>query len=280
MSSSFVDALLLSYKDADLSASLVSKAYRAELISDTLQAMELARGLGIRVPTVKRIVHSKDIVYLIMNRIDGMSLNEARSKLGWIQSIRLAVELRGYIHALRSLTSSTAGSLATGKCRSFWLDDIYRLPQKSTPADLSSFLLFWTNFTTPRAARRNAADPLPANSNNAPSTTGPFVFTHHDLAPRNILLDTSGRHLWLVDWDIAGYYPRYFEYAAIHNFIAEGWSWFTRARWMVFTWIAAGRWEKERRVVEQIRSKFTRFGAGRRFYLLKHGGPSGRSVVD
>ncbi|QSS56686.1 hypothetical protein I7I53_04967 [Histoplasma capsulatum var. duboisii H88] len=124
-----------------------------------------------------------------------------------------------------------------------------------------------------------ARDQLPATSskNYIPSTAGPFVFTHHDLAPRNILLDKSN-HLWLVDWDIAGWYPCYFEYAAMHNFIPEGWTRLARMWWNLFTWIAAGRWESERCVLEQIRSKFSRFRTGRRFYLLKHGGPSGRSV--
>ncbi|EGC46060.1 conserved hypothetical protein [Histoplasma capsulatum var. duboisii H88] len=91
-----------------------------------------------------------------------------------------------------------------------------------------------------------ARDQLPATSskNYIPSTAGPFVFTHHDLAPRNILLDKSN-HLWLVDWDIAGWYPCYFEYAAMHNFIPEGWTRLARMWWNLFTWIAAGRWESE-----------------------------------
>lgn len=111
-----------------------------------------------------------------------------------------------------------------------------------------------------------------ASKNYLPTTTGPLVFTHHDLAPRNILLDESGR-LWLVDWDIAGWYPCYFEYAAMHNFIPEHWTWFARMRWNLITWIAAGYWEKQKCELERIR-----FRAGRRVHLLKHGGPSRRSV--
>ncbi|EFW16515.1 conserved hypothetical protein [Coccidioides posadasii str. Silveira] len=169
------------------------------------------------------------------------------------------------------MISSTAGSLKTGECRSFWLDDLYGLPLRSSSANLTSFLSFWVNFSNPRAAIKVTEDQLLATSlkNYIPSTAEPFVFTHHDLAPRNILLDKSG-HLWLVDWDIAGWYPCFFEYAAMHNFFPEGWTRLARMRWNLLTWIAAGRWERERRVLEQIRSKFTRFRAGRRFYLLKH----------
>lgn len=297
MSSTFRDDLLLSYEDADLvqhignspqlshcssvsllSVNFVSKECQPDLVEDALKAMELARQLGLRVPNVKRVVQFEGMVYLIMERIDGVSLEEIWTKLGWIDSLRLAVELRRDIHLLRSITSSTAGSLITGECRSFWLDDLYCLPPRSRPADLASFLTFWVDFVNPQAAMKAAETQLPAtpSKNYVPSTAGPLVFTHHDLAPRNILLDKSGC-LWLVDWDIAGWYPSYFEYAAMHNFIPERWSWLARIRWNLFTWIAAGCWEKERRVLERIRSKISRFRAGRRFHLLKRGGPSRRS---
>lgn len=56
-----------------------------------------------------------------------------------------------------------------------------------------------------------------------------FVFTHHDLSPRNIMLE--GGNLWLVDWDLAGSYPPTFEHAAMQNIIPPAeWSWFVRWR--------------------------------------------------
>nr|KMM67041.1 hypothetical protein CPAG_03377 [Coccidioides posadasii RMSCC 3488] len=116
----FWEARLPDYKDADivryitdsprlsscssvslLSANLVSKECQPGLIEDTLQAMEVARQLGIRVPTVKRVVYFEGMVYLIIERVDGVSLEKAWNKLGWIKSLRLALELRGYIRSLR-----------------------------------------------------------------------------------------------------------------------------------------------------------------------------------
>lgn len=41
------------------------------------------------------------------------------------------------------------------------------------------------------------------------------VFTHGDIAPRNILVDKSGRILGLIDWENAGWYPDYWEYASM-----------------------------------------------------------------
>ena len=41
-----------------------------------------------------------------------------------------------------------------------------------------------------------------------------LVLTHQDIAPRNLILDTSG-HVWLIDWAFAGAYPLGFEHAAL-----------------------------------------------------------------
>ncbi|CAM1501737.1 Fc.00g037210.m01.CDS01 [Cosmosporella sp. VM-42] len=41
------------------------------------------------------------------------------------------------------------------------------------------------------------------------------VFTHGDIAPRNIMVDKSGQILGLIDWESAGWYPDYWEYASM-----------------------------------------------------------------
>lgn len=41
------------------------------------------------------------------------------------------------------------------------------------------------------------------------------LFTHGDVAPRNILVDESCRITGIVDWELAGWYPEYWEYANI-----------------------------------------------------------------
>ena len=107
---------------------------------------------------------------------------------------------------------------------------------------------------------------------------GPYVLTHHDLAPRNLLLSPSGE-LWLLDWDLAGFYPIYFEYASMYNFIIpHTWGLFARWRWYLFTWIAAGSYRRDYEALASMRSRFTRFRAGRRFELLNVGWHSRRRV--
>ncbi|KAM5360887.1 hypothetical protein ACJZ2D_013454 [Fusarium nematophilum] len=41
------------------------------------------------------------------------------------------------------------------------------------------------------------------------------VFTHGDIAPRNVMVDENGQILALLDWENAGWYPDYWEYANI-----------------------------------------------------------------
>jgi hypothetical protein len=192
--------------------------------------------------------------------------------------IKLAVQLRRFIGLLRSVPSSTAGSVATGECRSFWLDDRYSLPARSSPEVITSFITFWVGFVSIRQAMKAAAQGSFHPQGYIPPTAKTFVFTHHDLAPRNLLLDSSDQ-LWLLDWDHAGWYPSYFEYASMQNFfIPQGWDWLSRVRWYLFSWVTVGRFEQEMRVLREIRTKFTRYRVGRRFEILKNGAPSRHPV--
>ncbi|KAI1825458.1 kinase-like protein [Xylaria intraflava] len=43
------------------------------------------------------------------------------------------------------------------------------------------------------------------------------VFTHTDLAPPNILVDESYTIVGLLDWESAGWFPDYWEYAKLHS---------------------------------------------------------------
>lgn len=298
MSSEFRDELLQSYSEAELarytiaspptppprhdnqprppssvyllSENLVAKGYALEDLPDVARTDEVIRKLGIRVPNILRTITLKNGGYCIMERIHGETLEDAWASLGWFTTVSLALQLRRFVNILRSVTSTTAGSLETGRCRSFWLEDKYELPDWSTAENIRSFLQFWARFTSIRKEARGETNPPP----RIPPTADTFVLTHHDLAPRNIILAPSGQ-LWLLDWDFAGFYPIYFEYAGMQNFfVPPNWGFFGRLRWALFSWIAVGRYEEHARLLRSIRSKFTRFYVGRRFELLKNGGPT------
>ncbi|KAG6015664.1 hypothetical protein E4U43_004973 [Claviceps pusilla] len=297
MVSIFDDTKLLSYTDSDLlkqitfhprlprypNISLLSEKYLAKgcmkyELDDGVTAMQVASQLDIRLPHVHRIVQQDNAFYCIMDRIPGIALDEAWPNLGWISSLRLAFQLRRVIHRMRSVTSVTAGSLPTGKCTSYFLDDSFRLPFRATIHHVNAFLNFWANFTSFTLEVKKTPAEHAICPKSVFSYSRPFVFTHHDLAPRNIILDPEGQ-LWIIDWDCAGFYPDFFEYAGMFNFIpSASWTKSALLRWKLFAWIAAGFYNKERRLLERIRYRFTRFGAFRRFNM-KAGGYAAMSEI-
>lgn len=294
MASAFQEDLLKSYTDLELaryivsspscesssrvfnlSPNLIAKQYDPSEVEDAVKATEVASQLGIRGPSIQRVIKNQENAYAIMDRIEGATLDVMWKKLGWVMTIRLGLQLRCFINILRSVTSPTAGSIYTGECRSFWLEDRYGLPANSGPAEIAHFSQFWANFTSMRRAMQAAKQGQTPNSTAGLALTiEPFVFTHHDLAPRNLLVAPSGQ-LSLLDWDLAGFYPVSFEYASMYNFnMPQDWGLMARLRWYLFTWIAGGYYEADARLLRTMRSKFTRFAVGRRYELLENGGPS------
>ncbi|RSM14828.1 hypothetical protein CDV31_005262 [Fusarium ambrosium] len=289
MDSSFDDTRLSNYTDTELidritslpslpnfsnivplSSQYLAKGYAEDELEDAVESMKFASRLGIHVPRIQRIIQFDNAFYCIMDRIPGETLDRIWPELGWIASLRLAFQLRRVIRRLRSVVSTSSGSLATGKCRSYFLEDSFGLPPRATFHQVNAFLNFWANFVSLRQETKktpveHAICPRPVFSYSCP-----FVFTHHDLAPRNIILDREGQ-LWLIDWDCAGFYPKFFEYAGMHNFIPKAWTKFTLWRWKLFVWIASGFYDKESQWLETIRSRFTRFRPARRFNMKANG---------
>ncbi|KAK2594847.1 hypothetical protein QQS21_007435 [Conoideocrella luteorostrata] len=213
-----------------LSSRFFAKAYRPDCLADTIKAIEIARALGIRTPQLIRLIPCPDVDLLVMERIEGRTLEDSWPGLGWHASLRLALQLRRFVSLTRSISSDSAGSLVTGSCRSFWLDDRFGLPARATVRCVMDFLAFWANFRSIRHEYKKSTHDQAALKPSLDLEAKTFVLTHHDLAPRNIMIDASG-DAWLLDWDLAGYYPIYFEYASMSNFkVPESWSFWARLR--------------------------------------------------
>ncbi|KAL1952869.1 hypothetical protein VTO42DRAFT_4074 [Malbranchea cinnamomea] len=90
-----------------------------------------------------------DDVFVVMERIHGQTCEEAGTRLCWCMTLRLAFQLRQFIHRMRAQTSSTAGSLSNGTCRSVWRDDSHGLPSHASPESIAAFICFWLHFVPP-----------------------------------------------------------------------------------------------------------------------------------
>ncbi|KAI9674625.1 MAG: hypothetical protein M1829_003707 [Trizodia sp. TS-e1964] len=168
-----------------LSSTLVAKQVSPPEASGEVAAMKLAKQLGIRVASIKKILERTRLTYIIMDRIAGSNLEEVWAQKSWFESLGLAFQLNRYILTMRSLVFPTVGTLDKGRCHSIWLEDYYRLPESSKPEAIESFFKFWLQFKAPQ---NQLILPLPSNPT-------PLVFTHKISLPEtfsSIMMDTFG----------------------------------------------------------------------------------------
>ena len=237
-----------------LSSNLVSKSVSTVDLSDEIAALRFAQNLGIRVPILRRTITTPDDPnsYIIMDSIHGVSLEDCWPELGWIATIRMAFESRKFIQRMRSITSPTAGGLATGKCNSIFLDDFYEIPHHATPGVIQSFITFWLQYSRENRRTYPNTEGFCLHKHLIPPIPTYFVFTHQDLAPRNIMVDNQNK-IWLIDWQRAGFYPLYFEYVGMQNFYRDSWSMMAKLRWWVFGYISVGIFSRELKALEIVR---------------------------
>lgn len=82
------DSFLMS-RVSSLSPKYISKSYfNLSEAEDSTEAAELAHSLGIPCPTIRRIVTSDRNVYSIMDRIEGSTLEDIWTSLGWLLTIK------------------------------------------------------------------------------------------------------------------------------------------------------------------------------------------------
>jgi hypothetical protein len=270
-----------------LSQGYVFKIYRdSSQVEDVSRAITTAQALGIRTPSITRSLCSGfGGIDCVQKRVHGPTLMDAWPDLGIVSTLRLAFQLRSMVGRMRTITSPTAGSLGTGICRSIWLDDTFGVPRHAPAATLAAIINFWVNL---RSFPKEVSKTREQHQETCAGPVSPeddLVFTHSDLAPRNIIVEEGTGFAWLIDWDESGYYPRYFEHVGMRNFhIPVSWSWFAKLRWKLFVWIATGwRWngKKESRMLNEVRRKATgKFQRARRWNIKAGVTPSDRAVAD
>jgi len=239
-----------------LSQNLIAKFVRSPQSLDEITALQLAHDLGIRVPAIRRTLTTSDTreSCIIMNRVRGALLEDCWAEVGWITTVRVAFQLRKFVRRMRSVTSPTAGGLATGECNSQYLDDFLQLPRNATPADVQSFICFWLQYSRKKGRTYPNLEGYRLHKHLIPPRPTHFVFTHQDLTPRNLIIDGK-QNLWIIDWGYGGYYPEYFEYVGMENFRRIAWNIMARLRWSVFCFISAGIYSRAYQALDLIRKR-------------------------
>ncbi|RSL76308.1 hypothetical protein CEP51_010080 [Fusarium floridanum] len=148
-------------------------------------------------------VISSDWDRITMEYVEGETLQQAWLGLTDDQRSGVLAQLRGYISQMRalggiylgrldgqgvvvpSIMTRSGGPFATVSEFHDWL---VKPPKRSKAQSM-----YWHQITTQLAVE------------------SPIVFTHGDIAARNILV-RDGRIVALLDWEYAGWYPEYWEY--------------------------------------------------------------------
>lgn len=237
---------------------------REEML-DEAAAQQKAYQLGVPVPVVYRTVsvvtdgiHSN---YIIMKHICGPTLEDAWTSLSLPRSLYVACQLRASLRALHALRSQTTGQLHTGSIRSNFIQAVHR-PKRASPWTFTGWLNYWLH-KCPLAHRPKSTSPmtfmewlkyrlrkcpLARTHSGSPFRFSPepyHVFIHQDLAARNMIIDESFR-LWIIDWGLAGFYPRFMEKANMRSGLLAcagetTWgAWWARVRWRLLCWIVLG----------------------------------------
>lgn len=173
-------------------------------MTEVVNTVFVSTNTDIPVPKVHLVFSRGLTTYIVMDLIHGQCLQDAWVSLETEMQLSVLSQLRQYLKELRSLEPPPVpgppdGSRLLGR----WFTEDGKARFESY-ADLVA----WLNRMLDLAG---AGDATPRFTDS-----DPLVFTHQDISPRNLILDDGGK-LWIIDWDFAGWYPSYFEYACIAN---------------------------------------------------------------
>ncbi|KAK2460139.1 hypothetical protein APHAL10511_007818 [Amanita phalloides] len=198
----------------------------------------VAEHTTIPVPRIKRIYTQRERTHILMDHIDGVDLATAWPRLPFWRKLYIAWVVRGYVKQLRRVA----------------------LPHPDVPGpfdDLGKPFVCKGHFFTSAGAgpfpshrdmcewfhrkQRIAKVALKQHGLKSCQTefvdSDPLVLVNGNISPRHIRIGKDGK-VWLVDWSLAGVYPKTFEYCGI---MADGQLPDAHRLWTSLApWIAAG----------------------------------------
>ncbi|KAF2142678.1 uncharacterized protein K452DRAFT_226973 [Aplosporella prunicola CBS 121167] len=181
----------------------------------------IAQNLGeeqIRVPRVYRSFVIQSESYLVMQYVDGESLDA----IPWMsrppdQRKDIIKQATDAVLALRTLEAKAPGPVERS---GFPTGGFFSDYGANTVFANISEMEQWLDRKL-RIYNRHDQALLRGTSWSLSGCFKTLVMCHMDIALRNLKLDRHGR-LWFLDWEWAGFYPPEFEIAYLHCIIGEG----------------------------------------------------------
>ncbi|KAH9949239.1 kinase-like domain-containing protein [Amylocystis lapponica] len=188
-------------------------------IAEAKNMEHIAQNTTIPVPRVHHVFIIEQRTYIVMDYIDAPELTHIWLKLSMEERRGIFAQLKNYISQMRRLRPPHPGRIeaadGTGVtdhrlCLGNILGPFNSVAEFHTHLGHDSVLLIehhrerWGDFA--EMARRQYRT----------------TFTHSDIAPRNILVK-DGKIVSLIDWEMAGWYPEYWEYTrwVVSNFRSD-----------------------------------------------------------
>lgn len=156
--------------------------------------------------------------YLALTFVKGRTLNDCWDQLSLFTKFRIIWSLRGYISQMRRLRRSSPGPVDPSLlCKGPLFTDYGNGPFKTHQE-----LIEWYNGRIEISKHWKWAkqDVTPFKAE------GPLVFSHLDLSPTNLMIGEDGL-LYIIDWQYAGFYPQWMEYAGMMRY-EEDFPWMFR----------------------------------------------------
>lgn len=181
------------------------------LASEAEMLRLIASRTTIRAPRVYRTFQVKDDTqyfgtsgYIVMDFIPGQPLDECWNDRSRDTQGKIAAQVAEIIQEMQSIELLQSGPAGGGPYRGLFFTD-YSAGPFMDAAEMEA----WFNHKLD----------ICKSVNKAPKDIPPFQFTkfviiHHDISPRNLILDQHGQ-VWLIDWAYSGAYPPVFESAAL-----------------------------------------------------------------
>ena len=181
----------------------------------------------IPVPRVRRAVPYVDGGHVIVtDYVKGVPLADVWSTYTTWQKVKVAFTLRRYVLQLRHLETPAGAPVGPLTSRPGWprtcVSPVFgRVQPQRGPfysyAELSTFM-------NEQHTTALNADKVPEDDSARIGTfddSQPLVLTHQAIHPEHIIVGENER-LYLVDFALSGYYPRWFEFVSMQKALEDG----------------------------------------------------------
>lgn len=153
----------------------------------------------IPVPNILEYYTKDGKNYIVMDRIDGKTLESELSNLNAEELENILLELKGYVNQMRNITSSYIGSIHNKPLN----DVLFQGGPFYSEQEFNQHMI--DKFKDILRGHYHTILAKMLKNNHK------IVFTHADINPRNILIKNN-KIIGIIDWEFSGFYPEYWEY--------------------------------------------------------------------